>query len=444
MTNFFALHNLQAVTGGRWLGESPPRDASATGLGHDTRSLKAGWVYLAVKGETFDGHDFLNAAFEQGASAAIVSDAVQPTEDRPILQVHDAVAALQELARVYRDRLAESGCKVVSVSGSNGKTTTRHLIHHVLTAGGLAGAQSPKSFNNHLGVPLTLLLARPGDAFVACEIGTNHPGEIEALAKLVRPDLAVITSLGEEHLEAFGDLVGVADEECALLPHVRPGGVVYAPTDTAELLAPRYDVADGVALQTLAGHAAVPDDLPLAGAHNRTNAALASAVGQAFGLEASTMRDALRTAEPPPHRMHLRQFGPVTLIDDCYNANPDSMAAALDELHGRPMPGRRVAILGDMLELGAREPSAHEEACQRAGEVAEVLILLGPRMERAARTLTDARRLAETTIHGSAQWRDDLPEVVAGLLQPGDVVLIKGSLGMGMMRLIPGLEARFG
>lgn len=429
MNPFWRFDNLEKITGGEWLIEPASYEASATGLSHDTRSLAAGNVYLAVKGENHDGHRFVASALEAGAACAIVSDeaAVGPG---PVLLVDDTVAALQELASAYRDELAKShsgrGCKVIAVCGSNGKTTTRHLIHHVLTRCGLRGTQSPKSFNNHLGVPLTLLAASLDDDFVACEIGTNHPGEIASLGDIAWPDAAVITSIGAEHLEFFKTIKGVAKEEAAILPFVRPHGYVTLPADAAELIAPHYNVQEGVVMLPVAPGKLdrdVPEDFPLLGEHNRMNAALVVALGRWLELSPDAVNDALRCAEPPAGRLKVIRLGRgVTVIDDSYNANPDSMRAALDVL--AQARGRKVAVLGDMLELGEAGPDAHAQMADIARRIADYVVLVGEGFAGAA-------------------WSDDLPQEVAATLQPGDTVLLKASRGVGLERMIPAIEKRF-
>ncbi len=426
MSAFWRFDNLEKITGGEWLIEPASYDDAATGLSHDTRTLTPGQVYLAVKGENFDGHRFVGSALESGAACAIVSDeaAVGPG---PVLLVDDTVAALQELASAYRDALASGGCKVIAVCGSNGKTTTRHLLHHVLTRCGLRGTQSPKSFNNHLGVPLTLLAASLDDDFVACEIGTNHPGEIASLGEIAWPDAAIITSIGEEHLEFFTTLDGVAKEEAAILPYVRPHGYVALPTAAAELIAAYYDVQEGVVVWPVSAGSVereVPEDFPLLGEHNRANAALVVALGRWLELSADAMHDALRCASPPPGRLKAIRLGQgVTVLDDSYNANPDSMRAALRVL--AEATGRKVAVLGDMLELGSASESAHRAIADEARRVADEVVMVGERF-------------------GGVAWSEGLSGEVADRCRPGDVVLLKGSRGMALERMIPAIEKRFG
>ncbi|MEM7626598.1 MAG: UDP-N-acetylmuramoyl-tripeptide--D-alanyl-D-alanine ligase [Planctomycetota bacterium] len=424
MSDFWRFDNLERVTGGAWLIEPDDYTAQAAGLTHDTRTLTPGQVYLAVKGENHDGHRFVGNALEAGAALAIVSDeaAIGPG---PVLHVDDTVAALQELASAYRDELAKSGCKVIAVCGSNGKTTTRHLIHHVLTRCGLTGTQSPKSFNNHLGVPLTLLAASPDHDFVACEIGTNHPGEIAALGDLAWPDAAVITSIGREHLEHFKDLDGVAKEEAAILPFVRPHGYVTLPAEAAQLIAPYYDVQEGVVMLPVRHSLDVPEDFPWLGEHNRANAALVIALARWLELDPTTVHDALRCAPTAPGRLHRREFGQgVAVIDDTYNANPDSMAAALavlSELPGR----RRVAVLGEMMELGATSEPEHRALAESAERAADDVVLIGEPF-------------------GAEAWDAATPQRVVDRLRPGDTVLLKASRGVALERIIPAIEERFG
>ena len=450
--NFWTYENLAQITQGTW--RSAPADLNAvlpaalrdTGaiLCHDTRELCAGQCYLAIKGENFDGHDFVEQAFNQGANLAIVDAGSGPSAiahpPSPILEVPDTLTALQDLARAYRDVLAvgtTSGgaCKVIGVAGSNGKTTTRHLIHHVLTHAGKRGTQSPKSFNNHLGVPLTLLAARPGDDFVACEIGTNHPGEIDFLSAIARPDIAVITSIGEEHLEFFGDIQGVAEEEFSIIEHIRADRPVVTGNlgPYAERLAVRQGIND---IPAASSGYHPPDEMPLIGEHNRINAAMAWCVSRWMGLASDQCDAALLTASPPTHRGELIWIDQdVLIIDDCYNANPSSMREAIDTLATLPREGKKVAILGDMLELGERSHELHTEIAYYANSKAWCAVI--------------GKQFAEVEFDMFIScpqyvWSDEVPGQIAELIEPGDTVLLKASRGMRLERLIPAIEARFG
>jgi len=469
MTTFWTYENLARVAAGTW--RVPPADggmllpAAARALAldddfrgpvlwHDTRELVPGQCYLAIKGDTFDGHAFVDQAFEQGAALAIVN-ADSPPPSSPldprssILEVEDTVKALQDLARAYRDELASGGCKVIGVAGSNGKTTTRHLIHHVLTHAGKTGTQSPKSFNNHLGVPLTLLTALPGDDFVACEIGTNHPGEIDFLSAIARPDIAVITSIGEEHLEFFGDIEGVLKEELSIIPHVPDGGqVVTGHLRNAIGLAQleKYYTRGRVSLHHYAdAENQPPRELRMIGHHTRENAAMAGAVARLCEASFPEWYEAMKSATPPPHRGEVLRLGEsVVVIDDAYNANPSSVTSALMTLGSEVQfrqGTRGVAVLGDMFELGEHAVAAHREVGDFARDAdCEVgqLIAIGEH----AQAMADAFDSTRSAVF--FEWADDLPNQVAALLQPGDTVLLKASRGMRLERLIPAIEKRFG
>jgi len=431
------------ITQGHWL--VPPAEGAAplAGLGIDSRTLAPGEVFVAITGERFDGHDFLDKAEAAGAALAIVERDVAPLDAGgrlALLRVDATVAALQALAARWRDVLGAAGCRIVSVSGSNGKTTTRHLIHHVLTAGGLTGSQSPKSFNNHLGVPLTLLGAQAGHDFLVAEIGTNHPGEVAELSAIVRPDIAVVTSLGEEHLEFLRDLYGVAAEESAVLEHVATGGRVLLPAEhrlpvpltipaDTRLEIQRFDVD------------AITTRLPLPGEHNRLNASAASAVARCFGIPEDRIAAAWPVAGHAPMRgevLHADDPSRPTVINDAYNANPTSMRAAIGVLAEYQTP--RVAVLGDMLELGEATPSAHREIAALAADTAERCVLIGTHFAAAAAQLA----LDELAVSAHAAWSEQLAADIAAALTPATTLLVKGSRGMALERLLPALDARFG
>lgn len=432
------------LTGGRWL--VPPQDPTAaiTGIGIDSRTLAPGEAFVAIAGERFDGHAFLDKVQAAGARLAIVERDVAPPDGADgglaLLRVDATVAALQAVAARWRELLAAAGCRIVSVCGSNGKTTTRHLIHHVLSHAGLTGSQSPKSFNNHLGVPLTLLGAKATDDFLVAEIGTNHPGEIDALAALVRPDIAVVTSIGEEHLEFFRDLQGVAREESAVLAHIVAGGTAVLPAEDrlpVPLTLPP-EPAFAVARFDLDPIAA---DLPLPGEHNRLNASAASAVARCFGIGDPTIAAAWPAAGHAPMRgelLHADDPARPTVINDAYNANPTSMRAALAVLGERPAP--RVAVLGDMLELGEVTASAHRDIAALAADTAERCVLIGPHFAAAAAQLV----LDSRAVSAYAEWSEALAEEIAAGLTADATLLIKGSRGMALERLLPALAVRFG
>lgn len=466
MTAFWTYDNLARVTGGTWL--APPADCGAVLpaaqrdagpiIWHDTRDLEPGQCYLAVKGDNFDGHDFVEQAFENGAALALVNSSTAPQAHGlaqkgrgigaacPILAVPDTVTALQDLARAYRDELARGACKVIGVAGSNGKTTTRHLIHHVLTHAGKNGTQSPKSFNNHLGVPLTLLAARPTDDFVACEIGTNHPGEIDFLSAIARPDIAVITSIGEEHLEFFGSVRGVANEEASILSHVVQGGdcVIsdelkeHAPEIVSELTRSDHvhwfggngsayrsgvvieydDVSQcqvfrvvGPLLQTnegqfppMDGQAGVQFKLHLDGLHNINNAMACIVVARLLDVGVLEIQHSLTTVSPVEGRMQWISFGKgVRVIHDAYNSNPSSIYHALFTALGYE-DQRHVVVLGDMLELGQRSEYEHRRVGEYLAKHAPLKRVPPQAQEQRAFEVTCERLFGAKITNGTLQY----------------------------------------
>ena len=485
---FWTYQNLADVTQGQWLVEPDDLSAQLTGLWHDTRDIKPGQAYLAIAGDNFDGHAFIDQAFNAGAALAIVS--AQPSSleggaggrvpSQPILKVADTVVALQDLARAYRDELSKGRCKVIGIAGSNGKTTTRHLIHHVLTHAGLKGTQSPKSFNNHLGVPLTLLQAKPSDDFVAAEIGTNHPGEIDFLSDIARPDIAVITSIGEEHLEFFGDLDGVAKEEACVLKHVADSGIALVQADAWQRIQEAVTNNPPTAIEIYGFNSKNEDDraaglwiarghregpkggfvvsylrdeiegvFHLPGDYNLQNAGAAIGVGVFMGVGMNSLVKALASVTAPDQRGQVHRFGSgVTVIDDAYNANPTSMRIAIDLLN--ESAGNSVAILGDMFELGEASAAKHHEMAHYRSikentstlfECRRMTILIGEAFSGVKVDLDPD--LYDYTIH-QLKWSDRTPGDVAALLEPGDTVLLKASRGMRLERLIPAIERRFG
>ncbi|MCX5662667.1 MAG: UDP-N-acetylmuramoyl-tripeptide--D-alanyl-D-alanine ligase [Planctomycetota bacterium] len=490
--SFWTPQEIAASVGGRWL--APPADpmAQVRGLSTDSRAINAGQAFLALAGDKFDGHDFIEGAARAGASLLIVQrpppGGVASLAGRPaVLEVADTLLALQALAARYRDRLEDVGCRVIAVAGSNGKTTTRHLIHSLLSVR-LKGTQSPKSFNNHIGVPLTLLGASEKDAFVVVEAGTNHPGELAALGRIVRPDAAVVTSIGQEHMEFFKTLEGVAQEEASILSWVKKDGLVVATDDT--LLDPHLKALEPGRKIVRFGESARANPrltdcrigdgtdqhfrvdggperrISLLGRHNALNAIAAVAVAQWMGLDDAAVAQALASATGVPMRLTVAPMGKapntLLLINDAYNANPDSMAAALGTLLGVPRPapgappgsaGRRVAVLGDMLELGDSGPDQHRgigtllarlDAESRAANPRggiDLVIVIGRLSLFIAQALGKA--WPGDRVQAFAMWDDSVPARVAALLEPGDIVLLKASRGMGLERLVPAVRQRF-
>ncbi|MEM7754141.1 MAG: UDP-N-acetylmuramoyl-tripeptide--D-alanyl-D-alanine ligase [Planctomycetota bacterium] len=426
------------AAGGRWA--TRPGAHLPTGASIDTRSIGAHEVFFALRGERVDGHDFARAAGGAGASVVVAEREIDGG-GVGVLIVEDVRTALWLLAGAHRAALREQRTAVIGVTGSNGKTTTVRLVEAALAAAG-PGRRSVKSFNNDLGVPLTILSARGDDAWLCCEIGTSGPGEIARLTELASPEIAVITSVGRAHLEKLGSVAGVANEKSAILTAGEPAALIrIVPSHSAEL-GPHLEGLDGlvrfgveeqskvrvvrtealnvgqrITLATPIGERSF--EVPLAGAHNACNAAAAWAVGLAMALDADRVEAGLARAGHASMRLEVETVrhggGVVTVINDAYNANPESVLAALELLASKP--GRRVAVLGDMLELGDASISAHAEIETRAGACADEVILVGERWGRRSFALSDD------------------PAIVSRV-RAGDTVLIKGSRGVRLERVL--------
>jgi UDP-N-acetylmuramoyl-tripeptide--D-alanyl-D-alanine ligase len=430
-------------------GAIPRDDRPIARITTDTRSIAAGDCFVALIGEKFDAHDFLREAVDRGAVAVVASRPERAAGlGVPVFSVRDTLAALGALAR-YRRR-AWNGT-VIGVGGSNGKTTTKELIRATLAAT-LTVHATAGNLNNLVGVPLTLL-AMPDDAEVAViEMGMNVPGEMAKLRGIVEPDIVVMTSVSEEHLEGLGSLEGVMREESelfdgasiAIVPASQPeiaeaakgraARVVRAGLDLGDVRAARWSAgADGVGEIELEGVTIRP---PARGAHNLRNAMLALAVARELGL---SMEDACRgmaRATFPSMRMEMGQLGKgrATLINDAYNASPASMRAAIDVLAGSGAGRQRVAVLGTMRELGAHAPRLHEEVARAAlaspveivagmGEIGEALRAVGS---------SDPRVVVGVDV-------DELWSALEPRLAPDAVILLKASRGVKLERLVPPL-----
>ncbi len=434
------------------------------GVGIDTRADLAYRLFIAIRGERHDGHDHLEAAMDAGAAAAMVArDRLRDLGNEavssggiPLLAVDDTVAAMSELARWHR---AELHGTVIGVTGSAGKTTTRALLEAVLAPLG-PGTASIKSFNNHIGVPLTLLEASIDDRWVVLEMGTSGPGEIPHLVSIAHPEVAVVTGTGRSHLEALGDEAGVAREKAAILDGARIG-IVNVDRDAIliELDRRRGSATEIItygsnrrADRRLIARTPVPDggqhleledfitDLALDGPHNAINAVAAIEVARRLGVDDRDIAGALVSAAPPAMRFSRRRVGDLEVFDDVYNANPESMRASLaafDELAG---DRRRIVVLGDMLELGGGAAALHREigACAAAVRPAHLVMVGRFRSETG-----DAARSAGTdaVIHEAAD-ATTAADAVSAIVEAGDAVFVKASRGVGLERVIQALVER--
>ncbi len=452
---------MRAVGGGS--GAAPPA-GNAIGVSTDSRAVAAGELFFALRGDSFDGHAFVADALRRGAVAAVVaagqledvrrcvSTALPHPTAEALIAVDDPLAALGRLGAYHRRQLSAS---VIAVLGSNGKTTTKAMIDCVLS-GRLRGRASPRSFNNAIGVPLTLLSAQAGDDYLVVEIGTNAPGEVAALARLAQPDMAVLVSIGEEHLEGLGSLEGVAAEECSVLDALRDDALAIVNIDTP-LVRPHlarfrgrrvtFGQAENADLRVDAIRLEPPGlrfrinqrfeyVLAVPGEHNALNAAAAVAVARRLGLEHAEAAERLAGFVSPPMRMQVLSMGGVTVLNDAYNANPTSMLAALETLERWPA-ARRIAVLGEMRELGRHAAEAHARVGRRALNGAmEVVLLVGAAAQSmlagvAGAAAARAVRCADAAEAGA--W-------LRSETRAGDVVLVKASRAVELERAVDALQ----
>ncbi len=486
----------------------------------DSREVEPGHLFFAIRGERLDGHQFITQAAIQGAVACVVdrkwSEAADRPEQIPCLEVDDTVAALGRLAEYYRREVMAGHTVVVAVTGSNGKTTTKCMLDHVLRPT-LQGRAAPKSYNNQIGVPLTLLSAEMDDRYLIVEIGTNASGEVAALAATASPDIGVITSIGEAHLEGLRSVDAIAAEKVSLLDHLRGDGLGVVNVDRPEIrphLSAAHLLRD--ARPGSSSHSCVPRlmeprdtrprfpcglkpaaravrvitfgfdasaqrrvalkhesirrtafeldgkhriELRMPGSHHAANAVATFIVAQWFGLAAEEIIERLRRFAPPPGRARVLECGQVTVVDDSYNANPASTAAAVESLR-REESRRRVFVLGDMLELGSDSPSYHRRVVQAIVDAGiELLVAVGEAATEATRAVVEAVSVppgvgepplqkwgtpgggAHDTPGGGTQVilcdaADAASEALTALLRPGDLIWIKGSRAMELDRVI--------
>ncbi|HAM56541.1 MAG TPA: UDP-N-acetylmuramoyl-tripeptide--D-alanyl-D-alanine ligase, partial [Candidatus Rokubacteria bacterium] len=430
------------------------------GVSTDTRTVAEGQLFIALSGERFDAHDFLDQAVAAGAVALLVSNESKVPAGVSAVVVDDTRLALGRFAAAWR---AQFTLPVIAVTGSNGKTTTKEMMAAVLeTLGPVLKPQS--SFNNQWGLPLTLLQLSPQHRAVALELGSNGPGEIAALAGISRPTVAAVTTVSSAHTEFLGSLDGVQAEKGALVAAIPPEGAVVLNADDPRVLAMRdasrarvltvsaereADVrAVGIPAQTEEGLAVTLEirgarrtaRLAFAGRHNVTNALVAAGVGLALGLPLAQIAGGLEAARPPKGRCVWRRAGALLILDDTYNANPVSLRAALDAVAAGHAPGNRlVVVLGDMLELGPITEEAHREAGRAVVAAgAALLVGVGRHMREAVEAARDAG-LGDT--HHVMTFEDTVAHLLKRLA-PGDTVLVKGSRGMRMERVVDALVAR--
>ena len=423
----------------------------------DSRALTAGCLFVALRGERFDAHDFLEQVASAGAGGAVVREGVrlpQLPEGFGIYQVADTLAALGALAHLHRSRFR---IPLGAVGGSNGKTTTKEMAAAILSTRGPA-LKTEGNLNNEVGVPLTLFRLEPHHTAAVIELGMNHPGEMTRLANIARPGAAVLTVIQPEHLEMLGSLEGVAQAEAELFHALPRSGTAVVNLDDPYIVGESRTLScrtltfgrgeraevrlaaveqlgrEGLRVLIESDGRAHAVKLSFLGEHNALNAAAAFALARALGYSSEECAAGLEAARPYARRLNLLEApGGVTVLDDCYNANTSSVVAALDTVAqlARAQNGRAVAVLGDMLELGPGELDEHRKVGERARTAVALAAFFGPR----SRATQEAARLGAhfTDIDPLLDW-------LRPQLRRGDVVLVKGSRGMRLERVVEALS----
>jgi UDP-N-acetylmuramoyl-tripeptide--D-alanyl-D-alanine ligase len=430
-----------------------PREEVAQAYSIDSRTIGPGQLFFAVKGERLDGHDFVGAALEQGAAAAVVrKDQLNHYPDRSrLLAVDDTLVALQTLATAVRKVW---GKPLVGVTGSAGKTTTKEAIAHVLGAR-FRVLKSEGNFNNHFGLPLMLLKLEPEHDVAVIEMGMSHAGEIRALAKIAQPEIGVVTNVAPVHLEFFDSVAGIARAKYELIESLPAGGtavlnaddeyvsqfgrdfkgkvITYGTRATADIRAENVQTrgAEGSEFDVvMAGHREHAR-LPLVGEHNILNALAAVAVGLVHGLKPSEAVGALATLAPPDKRGQVVQLGNIAVINDCYNSNPKALHAMVDALAAMKA-ARQIVVAGEMLELGPAAAEMHRAAGRHIAEK-KIDVLLGVR--GLAKDMVDSARQAGMTAEFAAT-PEAAGEWLARETRDGDVVLLKASRGVKLEKAL--------
>jgi UDP-N-acetylmuramoyl-tripeptide--D-alanyl-D-alanine ligase len=427
----------------------------------DSRRARADDLFFAIQGEHFDGHEFVQDVAGKKVVAVVLKGQRVPTQlpDCGVLVVEDTRAALGKFAGAYRRGFE---LPVVCVCGSNGKTTTKELIASALKQK-FSTLWSEASFNNDIGVPLTLLRMEKSHQAAVLEAGTNHPGELGPLVEIIQPQFGVLTNIGREHLEFFGDVAGVVKEEGRLAELLPTGGTLFVNGDsewTDEMIrrtrAKTVRVGFGQKNDWRAEKVRLDKNgttfhvttakkefcgeyrVNLLGRHQVANALFAAAVSEELGLARAEIQRGLAECKPPKMRMQFWEAGGIRVLDDAYNANADSMIAALETLSDLPLQGRRVAVLGDMGELGTHSEEAHAEVGRRAAEleIGQLFAVgkMAPVTAKAARNAGLSRVIEFENVESAIK-------AVKGFLKTGDVVLIKASRSSRLERIAETLRA---
>ncbi len=430
-----------------------PAAKSFSGACTDTRSLRSNEIYFAIRGEHLDGHNFVGAAFDRGAGCAVIDSHANPTQWRsyPLVIVENTTRAYGNLANIWRNKY---DIPVIAVAGSNGKTTTKEMISAVLGKR-YCVLSTEGNLNNHIGVPQSLLRLNAKHEIAVIEVGTNHFGELEHLCEILEPTHGLITNVGREHLEFFGNLSGVEAAEGELFTSLAQSGTAFVNTDDAHVLrqarivrrtvtygfSKRSNQVRGQFLRArkngcvdFSVHTGTGSEfvvrLSVPGRHAMMNALAAASVGLSFEVRTRDIQTSLSRFVPIGKRMEALEVASVRILNDTYNANPDSVISALSTLKSMKSEGKKIVVLGDMLELGRSSIRQHIILGKTMGKMRlEYLLTIG----EMARHLCNAVRV-KAKVH--FEKKQHLAEYLADILSPGDIVLVKGSRGMKMEDIV--------
>lgn len=449
------VRTIAEITGGHLMQNGA--SVELQGFSTDSRSLQPGELFIPLRGDNFDGHDYMNQAIQNGAAACLSEEMIGGLLV-PVIKVNNTLRALGDLAAAMRRQFAGP---VVGITGTSGKTTCKEMLAAILESTG-PGLKSAGNFNNLIGVPLTLFDLQPEHRWAVVEMGMSERGEISRLAEIARPNIGMITNVGAGHLENFDGISGVARAKGELFIALPSDGVALINADDPEVL--QLPVANGVRrvlfgtvseadvkAENIAGHnGSVSFDLvvegevkkvvlPLPGRHNVANALAAAAAAYVIGVGLEQIVSGLQAFKPCPGRMELFVLTEdIVVLDDSYNANPLSVHAALDALHDLGSAGRRIAVLGDMLELGPTGPELHHHIGALAAERVDWLFTYGALAGEIARGAVESGFPQERVF--SATSHDELAASLLEILHSGDRVLVKGSRGMRMEKVIDALR----
>jgi len=432
-----------------------------TGLSTDTRKIKKGELFLAIKGDRFDGHSFILDAVSKGAGSILVQDggitnANFKLPDVSFISVSDSIKALGDIGNFHRSRFS---IPIIGITGSNGKTTTKEMISVILSK----KFNTLKNFgteNNNIGVPLTLMRLNSEHNIAVLEMGTNHLGEIRRLSEIARPTIAVITNIGPSHLEYLEDVDTVLKAKAEMLEYMDKDAKLILNADDEYLRAIKTNLktlwfgfdkeadfyADKISLEPegisfrLNGKWDI--SLGVLGRHNVSNALGAIACAWDFGIPIEEIRDALKEFRVPNMRMEVKRFGDIKIINDTYNANPQSMKQAIEALRDMVTEGRKILIAGDMLELGTFSGRFHHLVGKQAAESGiDLIVAVGKLAEHISKGAQEAG-MSEKKIKLCTLMKDARAKV-ATLIKKGDTILVKGSRAMKMEEIVCDLEAQF-